>query len=375
LITLSRRGIGGLDAKCIVRHANEVHVHLPSAAAKLELPEERLRSIMLSMPKCHISGNPGNTLHQLTTQVSGQSVRMPTKVWDQGMIDAEKMDAGVTLPQNRRKIRMHSDSDGRRDDGRSAMDVFRMDRNNDGGVDRKEFLAYGGTREEFDQFDVDCSGTLDAEELEELGEYRLQRTDSGYTRLLVRDLKQIKNGATSAQTHKPMAAREMIATASRTPLLASRASASPPARRTNCFGFAGGARGPAFQLQSEDNYTFDPEDVSWMERYIKNDKKSVMGMNRIHQAHKKEKQSVSDYHDRLVGDKGSVRLLTPSKMRRMSALNPMPFTTAFAKDRRFIQPGALPHGMLPCLRVQSGMPHGMPPQPRAFSRGTMCRTR
>ena len=108
------------------------------------------------------------------------------------MIDAEKMDAGVTLPQNRRKIRMHSDLDGRRDDGRSAMDVFRMDRNNDGGVDRKEFLAYGGTREEFDQFDVDCSGTLDAEELEELGEYRLQRTDSGYTRLLVRDLKQVR---------------------------------------------------------------------------------------------------------------------------------------------------------------------------------------
>ena len=30
--------------------------------------------------------------------------------------------------------------------------------------------------------------------------------------------------------------------------------------------------------------------VSWMERYIKNDKKSVMGMNRIHQAHKKDKQ-------------------------------------------------------------------------------------
>ena len=64
-----------------------------------------------------------------------------------------------------------------------------------------------------------------------------------------------------ATDKKTMPAREMIATASRTPLLASRTPLSqPPARRTNCFGFAGGARGPAFQLQSEDNYTFDPED-------------------------------------------------------------------------------------------------------------------
>ena len=108
------------------------------------------------------------------------------------MLDAEKTDNGIQMPQATRKVMMHSGPDGRRDDGRSAMDVFRMDRNNDGGVDRKEFLAYGGTREEFDQFDVDRSGTLDSEELEELGEYRLQRTDSGYRRLLVRDLKEVR---------------------------------------------------------------------------------------------------------------------------------------------------------------------------------------
>ena len=30
--------------------------------------------------------------------------------------------------------------------------------------------------------------------------------------------------------------------------------------------------------------------MSWMERYIKNDKKSIMGMNRLHEAHKKSKQ-------------------------------------------------------------------------------------
>merc|ERR1712086_1159552 len=131
--------------------------------------------------------------------------------------------------------------------------------------------------------------------------------------------------------------------------------------RKGCFGFAGGVRGPAFQLQSEDNFTYGPEDVSWMERFIKNDRKSIMGLNRLPEANQKDKPSVSDYHIQLMGDKPrefEVPLLTPSKMRSMSVLNLSRDTkprTAEVKSRQFIRPGALPQAMLPCLRVHDSI--------------------
>merc|ERR1712159_292649 len=41
----------------------------------------------------------------------------------------------------------------------------RMDVNNDGKIDQGELLAAGGSKEEFDTFDLDGDGVLDEEEL------------------------------------------------------------------------------------------------------------------------------------------------------------------------------------------------------------------
>ena len=41
-----------------------------------------------------------------------------------------------------------------------------MDTNKDGVVDLEEYLAAGGTKEEFDKYDLDGDGVLDAQEME-----------------------------------------------------------------------------------------------------------------------------------------------------------------------------------------------------------------
>jgi len=172
---------GGLDDYSIVHQGEEVVVHLPSVAAKLGLPEERLRSTMLSMPGCHISGSTCNSLHQLTTQLSGQSVRLPLAAWAQGLHESQMSVSALSLPTVATRMRK-------------------------------------------------------------------QRSDAQYQRDLVKHLHEVHEERV-IEKQRRMDAREMIAKA-------------PRIRHgpTMCFGFAGGVTGPAFQLQSEQNATFDPED-------------------------------------------------------------------------------------------------------------------
>merc|ERR1711865_730090 len=49
----------------------------------------------------------------------------------------------------------------------AASDVRGMDTNHDGVVDLGEFIAGGGTKEEFDRYDANGDGVLDADELEQ----------------------------------------------------------------------------------------------------------------------------------------------------------------------------------------------------------------
>jgi len=63
----------------VIHNENEVLLHLPSLAQRLSIPEERIRSTLLSLPGCHIRG-----CGQLTArQTSGQSVAVPASVWEQ----------------------------------------------------------------------------------------------------------------------------------------------------------------------------------------------------------------------------------------------------------------------------------------------------
>ena len=48
---------------------------------------------------------------------------------------------------------------------KSAADVQSMDTNNDGAVDVSEFVAAGGSKQEFDRYDLNSDGVLDADEM------------------------------------------------------------------------------------------------------------------------------------------------------------------------------------------------------------------
>jgi len=50
---------------------------------------------------------------------------------------------------------------------KAASDVREMDTNHDGVLDRQEFIAGGGTRNEFDRYDANGDGVLDGDELEQ----------------------------------------------------------------------------------------------------------------------------------------------------------------------------------------------------------------
>jgi len=277
------RATGGLDEYCVIRHADGFQIHLPSLASKLRLPEERLRSTMLSMPGCHISRGVG---HLVTTQVSGQSVRMPIAVWEQGMLESEITRSGTVRPTVASRMRE-------------------------------------------------------------------RRSDADYQRSLVKQLHEDQREVAEAKQRR-IDAREMIAQASRLNL--------GPTTGFGSFGFAGGAQGPSFQLASSDNYIYDPEDVSWMERFMPNGKKSTFAVSRHHEAKKKSKQSVSDYHNRLLGDKDDRFTMTPSKMRRMSTLAcPGGFRKNEHRSRRTFtqisQPGLIPQCLHPGLTPRSQSMH------------------
>lgn len=67
-----------------------------------------------------------------------------------------------------------------------------------------------------------------------------------------------------------------------------------PTHGAVCYGFAGGVRGPNMQLKRSTS------DLEWMQRFMPNENKSTGMLDRQYEATKKEKPSVSDYHDRVL---------------------------------------------------------------------------
>jgi len=115
------------------------------------------------------------------------------------------------------------------------------------------------------------------------------------------------------------------------------------------FGFAGGVRGPSAILRNELDEMHKQEnaaDVRWMERYMPNANKSTSKLDRQLEATKKDKPSVSEYHDQLLHHKPSTNHLN---MRRFSTLT---LKDRYSRDR-------VGHGPPPPLWLVEGIP--MPP--------------
>jgi len=80
-IELVRQIVSSDNEYSVIQHETEVLLHLPSLASRLRIPEERLRSTLLSLPGCHIRG-----CGQLTArETTGQSVAVPAQIWEQAI--------------------------------------------------------------------------------------------------------------------------------------------------------------------------------------------------------------------------------------------------------------------------------------------------
>ena len=56
---------------------------------------------------------------------------------------------------------------------KAALEMKHMDKNKDGRVDLAEFLAAGGTEDEYRKYDVNRDGVLDASEMKGIGLYSI----------------------------------------------------------------------------------------------------------------------------------------------------------------------------------------------------------